>query len=87
MNPYLAWAATLFGFGVWGYLLRRYDASTVAPFSLLVPVVGLAAAWLCRGEAVSPLRAIAAVLVIGGMAATVPRRTPVVRPVAEVVHS
>lgn len=84
---YLAWAATLFGFGVWGYLLRRYDASTVAPFSLLVPVVGLAAAWLFRGEAVSPLRALAAVLVIGGMAATVLRRTPVVRPAVEVVHS
>lgn len=84
---YLAWAATLFGFGVWGYLLRRYDASTVAPFSLLVPVVGLAAAWLFRGEAVSPLRALAAVLVIGGTAATVLRRTPLVRPAVEVVHS
>ena len=34
---YVAFAATLFGFGVWGYLLRQYDASTVAPFSLLVP--------------------------------------------------
>ncbi len=72
---YLAWAATLFGFGAWGYLLRRYDASTVAPFSLLVPVVGMAAAWLLRGEAVTPLRGVAAVLVIAGMAATVVRRT------------
>jgi O-acetylserine/cysteine efflux transporter len=67
---YLAYAATLFGFGAWGYLLRRYDASTVAPFSLLVPVVGLAAAWLFRGEALTPLRAGAAVLVIAGMAGT-----------------
>ncbi|GAA1607340.1 EamA family transporter [Kribbella karoonensis] len=74
---YLAFAATLFGFGVWGYLLRQYDASTVAPFSLLVPVVGMSAAWVLRGEAVGPQQAIAAVLVIGGMACTiVRRRTP-----------
>ncbi|TCC27289.1 EamA family transporter [Kribbella speibonae] len=71
---YLAFGATLFGFGVWGYLLRQYDASTVAPFSLLVPVVGMSAAWVLRGEAVGPQQAIAAVLVIGGMACTIIRR-------------
>jgi O-acetylserine/cysteine efflux transporter len=71
---YLSFVATLFGFGVWGYLLRQYDASTVAPFSLLVPIVGMAAAWLLRGEAVGGQQAIAAVLVIGGMACTVVRR-------------
>ncbi len=71
---YLAFVATLFGFGVWGYLLRQYDASTVAPFSLLVPIVGMGAAWLLRGETVGPQQAIAAVLVIGGMACTVVRR-------------
>ncbi|WP_410790472.1 EamA family transporter [Kribbella sp. C-35] len=71
---YLAFAATLFGFGVWGYLLRQYDASTVAPFSLLVPVVGMSAAWVLRGEAVGLQQAIAAALVIGGMACTIIRR-------------
>ena len=71
---YLAFVATLFGFGVWGYLLRQYDASTVAPFSLLVPVVGMSAAWVLRGEAVGPQQAIAAVLVIGGMACTIIKR-------------
>src|SRR4030095_9784242 len=45
---YLAFVATLFGFGTWGYLLRQYDASTVAPFSLLVPIVAMATAWLVR---------------------------------------
>ena len=73
---YLAFAATLFGFGAWGFLLRQYDASTVAPFSLLVPVVGMAAAWLLRGEAVGHQQAIAAALIIGGMACTVIRRRP-----------
>jgi O-acetylserine/cysteine efflux transporter len=71
---YLSFMATLFGFGIWGFLLRQYDASTVAPFSLLVPVVGMAAAWVLRGEAVGVQQAIAAVLIIGGMACTVLRR-------------
>ncbi|MDX2973408.1 EamA family transporter [Kribbella solani] len=75
---FLAFAATLFGFGIWGYLLRQYDASTVAPFSLLVPVVGMSAAWVLRGEAVGPQQAIASVLVIGGMACTIIRRPRVV---------
>ncbi|WP_020387025.1 EamA family transporter [Kribbella catacumbae] len=73
---YLSFMATLFGFGVWGFLLRQYDASTVAPFSLLVPVIGMAAAWLLRGEQVGLQQAIAAALIIGGMACTVIRRRP-----------
>jgi len=73
---YLAAVATLFGFGIWGYLLRQYDASTVAPFSLLVPIVGMAAAWVLRGEAVGLQQAIAAVLVIGGMACTATPQRP-----------
>ena len=34
------------GFGAWAWLLGKHPASTVAPFTLLVPVVGIAAAWL-----------------------------------------
>ncbi|WP_269858110.1 EamA family transporter [Streptomyces sp. RPT161] len=65
---YVAWGATLFGFGVWGFLLRTYDSPTVAPFSLLVPVFGLAAAWVFQGEGVTPTTACAAALVIAGIA-------------------
>lgn len=44
---YLAFAASILGYGLWSGLLSRYPASQVAPFSLLVPVVGLSsAAWL-----------------------------------------
>ncbi|SDN45291.1 EamA family transporter [Allokutzneria albata] len=67
---FVAWAATLFGFGVWGYLLREYDATAVAPFSLLVPVFGMSSAALFLGEAVTPLRCVAAVLVIAGVGIT-----------------
>ncbi|KAA2258533.1 EamA family transporter [Solihabitans fulvus] len=71
---YVALASTLFGFGVWGFLLREYDASTVAPFSLLVPIVGMSSAALLLGEPLTPLRCAAAALVIAGVGATVLRR-------------
>ncbi len=39
---YLAFVATILGYGIWGALLGRYETWRVAPLSLLVPVVGLA---------------------------------------------
>ena len=50
---YLGWAATVMGYGMWTRLLKRYPANRVAPFSLGVPVVGLAAGMLVLGEAVT----------------------------------
>ncbi|WP_406304935.1 EamA family transporter [Streptomyces sp. NBC_00885] len=67
---YVAWGATVFGFGAWGFLLRRYPATAVAPFSLLVPVFGMSSAALLLDESVSPLRWGAAVLLVGGVALT-----------------
>ncbi|GHJ90686.1 membrane protein [Streptomyces sp. NE5-10] len=67
---YVAWVTTVFGFGAWGWLLRRHPASSVAPFSLLVPVFGMSSAALFLGEAVTPLRWAAAALLVGGVALT-----------------
>lgn len=47
---YLAWLATLLAYTLWTRLLQRHPAAQVTPFSLLVPVVGLAAAALAFGE-------------------------------------
>ncbi|MFE1347983.1 EamA family transporter, partial [Streptomyces sp. NPDC058757] len=67
---YVAWVTTVFGFGAWGWLLRRHPASSVAPFSLLVPVFGMSSAALFLGEPVTPLRWAAAALLVGGVALT-----------------
>ncbi|MFE7789377.1 EamA family transporter [Streptomyces sp. NPDC057460] len=67
---YVAWITTVFGFGAWGFLLRHYPASSVAPFTLLVPVFGMSSAALLLGESVSPLRWCAAALLVGGVALT-----------------
>ncbi|RDG36747.1 EamA family transporter [Streptomyces corynorhini] len=74
---YVAWVTTVFGFGVWGFLLRRYPASSVAPFSLLVPVSGMTSAALLLDESISPARWCAAALLVGGVALTsLPRSGP-----------
>ncbi len=71
-----SWAAVLFqsypntllGFGVWSLLMRRYTAAQVAPYSLLVPVVGMGCAALVLGEPLPGWKFVAGALVLGGLA-------------------
>ncbi|TGN39543.1 O-acetylserine/cysteine exporter [Marinobacter confluentis] len=65
---YLAFAATLFGFGVWSSLLSRYPASQVAPLSLLVPVTGLLTASVALSEELSMSQWIGSFLILCGLA-------------------
>lgn len=64
---YLAWAATLFGYGVWTALLSRYPANRIAPFSLLVPLVGLTTGWLVFGEVLKPVHFAGGALLMAGL--------------------
>lgn len=50
---YLGWVATILAYGMWTGLLKRHPANRVAPFSLGVPVVGLAAGMGVLGEAIT----------------------------------
>lgn len=64
---YLAFGATILGYGLWSRLLSRYPASQVAPFSLLVPVVGLTSSALLLDERLGPLQVLGALLVMFGL--------------------
>jgi O-acetylserine/cysteine efflux transporter len=64
---FVALISTLAGFGAWGALIRRYGASTVAPFSMLVPVFGIASAALLLDERVYATDLAGGVLVVGGV--------------------
>lgn len=64
---YLAFGATILGYGLWSRLLSRYPASQVAPFSLLVPVVGLTSSALMLDERLSSLQLVGALLVLLGL--------------------
>lgn len=68
---YLAFIATLLGYGLWSRLLSRYPASQVAPFSLLVPIVGLASASIFLDERLSAAQIAGALLVMAGLAVNV----------------
>jgi O-acetylserine/cysteine efflux transporter len=64
---YLAVAATLVAYAIWGALLRRYATATVAPFALLVPLVGAVSSSLAFGERFGPLRLAGMALVLVGL--------------------
>ncbi|MFD2021602.1 EamA family transporter [Pseudocitrobacter faecalis] len=64
---YLAFVATIIGYGIWGTLLGRYETWRVAPLSLLVPVVGLVSAALLLDETLSALQLLGAVLIMAGL--------------------
>ena len=67
----IAYAGTLFGFGLWARLLAHYSAATVAPFALLVPVVGMAAGMLIFHEPLRTVELAGALLVMAGLALNV----------------
>ncbi len=67
---YLGWIATIAAYAMWTGLLKRHTANRVAPLSLGVPVVGIAAGMLLLGESVSPWQW-AGIACVGGALAMV----------------
>lgn len=68
---YVVVLATGFGFGAWSWLLKQHPASTVAPYTLAVPVVGIASAWVMLGERPNGWELLGAAVVMAGLALTV----------------
>jgi O-acetylserine/cysteine efflux transporter len=80
---FLAYPATLLGGGIWAWLLGRHPASVVAPFTLLVPITGLASGYLVLGERVTPLEIAGGLLIIAGIVVTLIRRQPLEPPIRQ----
>jgi len=68
---YQSWGNSLFGFAVWGWLLVRHPAASIAPLSLLVPVFGMGASAVLLAEPLPAWKLTAASLVMGGLALNV----------------
>ncbi|KWT66015.1 Permease of the drug/metabolite transporter (DMT) superfamily [Hyphomicrobium sulfonivorans] len=64
---YQAIGNSLFGYAIWGWLLSRYPAATIAPMSLLVPVFGIAASALWLAEPLQDWKLGVAALVMAGL--------------------
>jgi O-acetylserine/cysteine efflux transporter len=67
----VSYAGTIFGFGVWARLLSHHPAAAVAPFALLVPVVGMVAAAAIFGETLSLPELFGGLMVMIGLALNV----------------
>jgi O-acetylserine/cysteine efflux transporter len=68
---YLGWVSTLVGYGLWSRLLSRYPANRVAPFTLLVPFVGIAAGALVYREHLEMGHLVGGSLVMAGLVVNV----------------
>ncbi|AWB90790.1 EamA family transporter [Aeromicrobium chenweiae] len=75
-TAYTAIGASLIGYGIWNSLLARYPAGAVVPFVLLVPVVGIAVAWLVQDEVPTLLEVAGGVVMLAGVAAATISRRP-----------
>jgi O-acetylserine/cysteine efflux transporter len=65
---YVVVGATLFGYGTWSSLLRKYPAPVVTPYALLVPIIGILSAWLVLAETPSVGELLGGVVVMIGLA-------------------
>lgn len=68
---YTAGVASLIGYGIWNTLMARYPTSKVVPFTLLIPVVGIAAAFVFQGEVPTVSELLGGGIMLAGLAVAV----------------
>ena len=68
---YLSFGAMLFGFARWNILLQHYPTALIAPFALLVPIVGLASGAIILGERLAVIQFVGVMFVLTGLAVNV----------------
>ena len=73
---------TAVGSGIWTWLLARHPAGVVAPFSMLVPVVGIVTAAMVLGEIPTWLELVGGAVVVSGVLIGARRPKPGRRPAA-----
>ena len=64
---YTVVVGTVVGSGIWTWLLTRHPAGVVGPFSMLVPVVGMATAALALDERPTAVEVVGGVVVVAGV--------------------
>lgn len=64
---FLAYGASMVGYGIWNLLLSRHSAATVAPWSMFVPLIGAVAAYFYDGEVPTPLGVVGGAITLVGV--------------------
>ncbi len=70
----------IFTYWIWYNMMRRYPVNQVMPFTLLLPMIGVAAGALMRGEDVTWQMVVGGLATVAGVGIIVIRRPAVVAP-------
>ncbi|MBL9035898.1 MAG: EamA family transporter [Rhodospirillaceae bacterium] len=70
----------IFTYWIWYNMMRRYPVNQVMPFTLLLPLIGVAAGAVMRGEEVTWQMMVGGLATVAGVAIIVIRRPAVVAP-------
>ncbi len=65
---YIILMATIVGYGLWYYLVGKYDVTSIVPFTLLVPVIGVMGGILMMGEELTLAKVTGGIIVLTGAA-------------------
>jgi O-acetylserine/cysteine efflux transporter len=65
---YVVLMATVTGYGLWYYLVGKYDVGRVVPFTLLVPVAGVLTGVLMMGDDLSLSKVVGGGVTLAGVA-------------------
>ncbi|MFM2423279.1 MAG: hypothetical protein RL291_1809 [Pseudomonadota bacterium] len=68
---YLVYVISIVTGALWAFLMGRYAAASIAPFALLVPVVGILASWVVYGETLASATIFGGALIFVGLAVNV----------------
>lgn len=64
---YITYISTLFAFSAWSWLIHHHPISTIVPFTLLAPIVGILSSVALLDEPLPVWKFLAALLVIAGL--------------------
>lgn len=64
---YVVYLGTHLGYSLWGTLLKKYPASTVVPFTLLIPIVGFLGSAFFLKEDLASWKIFASLLIMSGL--------------------
>jgi len=64
---YMTLASSTAAYGLWYYLIKRYDVTVVAPFNLLVPLVAVAGGVTVMGDEMTWSKIVGGAMILGGV--------------------
>lgn len=64
---YMTVASSIAGYGLWYWLLNRYDVTAVAPFNLLVPLIAVTSGVTIMGDELTLTKLIGGGMILGGV--------------------